>query len=173
MLHSAVKKALSAILVLLLCLFGTFAAGCAHSDPPGVVRLLRETGRTQPRFAFAPEDLLFGGGAYYAYYSLFEADDLLLTLNTDENGGVRRAALTVPRQAASAGALCDFAKTLFALLAKGDAEAMAAALGLGAEAYAPMEQPRRFQNGHYTCVFFTGDLAASFWITDDFFYDPS
>ena len=77
------KTSLSALLLPLAVILACFC-GCSVSRAETPAALLGAVAAKNPAYAFAPEDLFYKDGVYYAFYSLHAPDDLLLSLRVDE-----------------------------------------------------------------------------------------
>lgn len=97
------KKAPVCFVFLPIVLILIFSGGCAASGDQTPASLLRALGKTDPAYAFPAESLFYKDGTYFAFYSLHEENDLLLTLRTDERRRVRRAAVTAQKGSEAAG----------------------------------------------------------------------
>ena len=159
------KTSLSALLLPLAVILACFC-GCSVSRAETPAALLRAVAAKNPAYAFAPEDLFYKDGVYYAFYSLHAPDDLLLSLRVDETQTVVRAAVTA--KTGSEAAKRDLAPlgTLVAalLLPESDPDALAAATGLALLPDPPPDVLNEYPCGSARAVLFRGKTALSFFV---------
>ena len=150
---------------LLIFLFFAGFCGCAGSAAQTPVSLLRALGKEAPAYAFPAEELLYKDGTWFAFYSLHEPNDLLLTLRVDERQTVIRAAATAKQGSEAANRdLAPLGMLLSRLLLGGDCDTdlLAAATGLALLPQTPADIASIYETGGNRAVLFCGEHALCF-----------
>lgn len=150
---------------LLILLFFAVFCGCARSAAQTPASLLRALEKEAPAYTFPAEGLLYKDGVWFAFYSLHEPNDLLLTLRTDKRQTVVRAAVTAKRGSEAANReLAPFGVLLSRLLLGEDCDTdlLAAATGLALLPQTPVDIVNIYETGGDRAVLFCGAHALCF-----------
>ena len=150
--------------LLLLCVLFCMA-GC-HADARfGFAELNARIRAADKSFCFREDTVFFSDDVYYAYYSVQDKNDLLLTMREDADRKLDRICLTL---SAASGDASDQFTSFASLLADlfipdCDLTALYAATGLdGAQLFRPFTA--KYTQGRYTAVMFGSSYGVCFFI---------
>lgn len=154
------------VFMLISVILSGFCA-CTRPAMQTPASLLRTIAAAAPAYAFSPEALIYKDGVYFAFYSLHEENDLLLSMRVDTSQQVTRAALTAKTGCEAANSdLAQFGLLLSELLLPEDCDQnrLAAATGLALLPQTPPEILNEYTWRNDRAALFCGEHALCFFV---------
>ena len=159
------KKTSVLSFVVLALLLPALLCGCVKNKRFDYSELNQRLRKTAPAFCFDETSLYYRDGAYFCFYSFTEEDDMLLALNEDENGKLKRITLTLRAGAGAAAreTFCAFAAALSGIfIPEADTQRLQQETGLFDPARARQNTLLTFTQGFYSAALFSTAMGETF-----------